>query len=202
VVKIRDFVNMYGGQVLRHVLLSVHYRARLEWSEEVITRAIEEIKRIHEFVIDVRTWNSDISGEVDNEVNKLFDKFKYELTNDFNSAGAMGHFFSMIRFVKGKKDSITKETLSRVLEVINFVADSLGLVARDPQAVLAKLEELERANINVDVDASWVEGLIEERKVAKASKNWARADEIRKELAAKRVILKDNPDGSTEWKIQ
>lgn len=202
VVKIRDFVNMYGGQVLRHVLLSVHYRARLEWSEEVITRAIEEIKRIHEFVIDVRTWNSDISGEVDNEVNKLFDKFKYELTNDFNSAGAMGHFFSMIRYVKGKKDSITKETLARVLEVINFVADSLGLVARDPQAVLAKLEELERANINVEVDASWVEGLIEERKVAKASKNWARADEIRKELAAKRVILKDNPDGSTEWKIQ
>ena len=203
VVKIRDFVNTYGGQVLRHVLLSVHYRARLEWSEEVIQRAIEEIKRIHEFVLEVRSWNITTTGSVDPEIEKLFDKLKYELKNDFNSAGAMGHFFSLIRYVKGKKDSVTVESLNKVHEVIGFVADALGLVAADPQAVLAKIEEFEQSKTeNVQVDAAWVYEMILARKEAKASKNWGRADEIRNELAAKRVILKDNPDGSVTWKIQ
>lgn len=200
VVKIRDFVNMYGGQVLRHVLLSVHYRARLEWSEEVIQRAIEEIKRIHEFVVEARSWNIQTLGVADQEITKLFDKLKYELKNDFNSAGAMGHFFSMIRFVKLKKNELTKASYDEVLEMINFVASALGLVHENPQSVLDKLIELSQSNS--DVDASWVESLIAERKIAKETKNWARADEIRNELTAKKVVLKDNPDGSTEWKIQ
>src|SRR5690554_3959855 len=113
VVKIRDFVNKYGGQVLRHILLSVHYRARLEWSDEVINRAIEEIKRIHEFVIEARNWNIDKSGEEDPEITKLFDKLKYELRNDFNSAGAMGHFFSMIRYAKANKEKISGAAYKR-----------------------------------------------------------------------------------------
>jgi cysteinyl-tRNA synthetase len=41
VIKIRDFVQKYGGQVLRHILLSVHYRARLEWTDEVLNRALD-----------------------------------------------------------------------------------------------------------------------------------------------------------------
>lgn len=202
VVKIRDFVNMYGGQVLRHVLLSVHYRARLEWSEEVIQKAIEEIKRIHEFVLEVRSWNITSPGEVDPEITKLFDKLKYELKNDFNSAGAMGHFFSMIRYVKGKKETLSKSSWILSLEMIDFVASALGLVHQNPQSVLDKLTELAKNNAGVEVDPAWVEGLINERKTAKESKNWARADEIRNELTAKRVVLKDNPDGSTDWSIQ
>lgn len=200
VVKIRDFVNKYGGQVLRHILLSVHYRARLEWSDEVIQKAMEEIKRIHEFVIEGRSWNITVSGQEDPEITKLFDKLKYELRNDFNSAGAMGHFFSLIRYAKANKEKLNATSYKQVLDVIDFVADALGLVAGDPQGVLNKIAEVNKAD--VDVDASWVESLIQERKEAKNSKNWARADEIRKELAAKRVVLKDNPDGTTNWEIQ
>src|SRR5690606_5440696 len=124
VVKIRDFVNKYGGQVLRHILLSVHYRARLEWSDEVITRAIEEIKRIHEFVVDARSWNITRAGEEDQEIAKLFDKLKYELKNDFNSAGAMGHFFSMIRYGKANKDKLSGAAYKQIISMIDFVADA------------------------------------------------------------------------------
>jgi cysteinyl-tRNA synthetase len=64
------------------------------------------------------------------------------------------------------------------------------------------LHKNEQDTSSSDVDAAWIEGLIEERKLAKASKNWGRADEIRLELTAKKIVLKDNPDGSTSWKIQ
>lgn len=202
VVKIRDFVEKYGGQVLRHVMLSVHYRARLEWSDEVIKRALDEVKRIHEFALETRSYKATSSTATDLEITKTIEKMKEELANDFNSAGAMGHFFSFLRHVKGHKDQLSSESLKSVHETLKFVEDSLGLVHKNPQAVLDALHKHEQDTSNSGVDAAWIEGLIAERKEAKTSKNWGRADEIRKELTEKKIVLKDNPDGSTTWKIQ
>ena len=203
VVKIRDFVEKYGGQVLRHVLLTVHYRARLEWSDEVIQRGMEEVRRLHEFAVEAASYQANASAKnVSEEISGALDKMKDELSNDFNSSGAMGHFFSFLRFVKGNKDQLSAEALKAVHDTISFVQDTLGLIHKDPKFVLDELAKFDQDTSNSGVDAGWIEGLIEERKAAKAAKNWARADEIRKELTAKKVELKDNPDGSTSWKIQ
>ena len=202
VVKIRDFVNKYGGQVLRHILLSVHYRARLEWSDEVIQRAIDEVKRIHEFALEVQTDKTAESTKSDPEIFACIDKMLDELSNDFNSAGAMGHFFSFLRYTKGKKDNLSPNDMDQIKLTLKFVSDALGLINIDPQSVLGQLKKLEQDTSGSDVDVTWIEKLIEERKEAKTAKNWARADEIRKELTSKNIVLKDNPDGSTSWKIQ
>lgn len=202
VIKIRDFVEKFGGQVLRHILLSVHYRARLEWSEEVLQRALEEVKRIHEFVVEAKTYKSSQIGPVDPEIEKCLEKMCEELANDFNSAGAMGHFFSFLRHVRNQKDNLTGSSLSKVQETIKFTQEALGLINADPEAVLASLKKHDHDTSNSGVDAQWIENLINERKEAKASKNWARADEIRKELMTKNIVLMDNPDGSTSWKMQ
>jgi cysteinyl-tRNA synthetase len=202
VVKIRDFVQKYGGQVLRHVLLSVHYRARLEWSEEVLQRALEEVRRIHEFVLDLNKYKASQEGEVDPEISKCHEKMCEELANDFNSAGAMGHFFSLIRYVKANKDTLTSESLKVTKNTVSFVQEALGLVSANPENVLATLSKQEQDISSSGVDSEWINSLIEERKTAKLQKNWARADEIRKELTEKNIVLKDNPDGSTSWKVQ
>jgi cysteinyl-tRNA synthetase len=201
VIKIRDFVQKYGGQVLRHILLSVHYRARLEWTDEVLNRALDEVKKIHEFVIDVKSYEAkgDYSSE---EISSCIEKMKEELSNDFNSAGAMGHFFSFMRSLKANKEQLSPESLQQAHAVIKFVQESLGLIHTDPAQVLAELKKHEHDTSSTGVDAAWIEGLIAERKEAKASKNWARADEIRKEIASKNIVLKDNPDGSTTWIVQ
>jgi cysteinyl-tRNA synthetase len=92
--------------------------------------------------------------------------------------------------------------LKQIFLTNQFLTDAIGLINKDPQAVIKQLKAFEQDTTESGVDPVWIEGLIEERKVAKAAKNWARADEIRKELTAMKVILKDNPDGSTSWKIQ
>ena len=201
VIRIRDFSNKYGGQVLRHLILSVHYRARLEWSEEVIQRAIDEVKRIHEFALEVADYRASGDSSFE-EISSCTEKMLDELSNDFNSAGAMGHFFSFLRFVRQNKDHLSEKSLGEVREVLSFVERALGLVSKDPGAVLAKLASLDHDTSSVAIDQAQIEALLEQRKAAKDSKNWARADEIRKELAAKNILLKDNPDGSTSWKIQ
>lgn len=201
VIKIRDFVEKYGGQVLRHILLSVHYRARLEWSEEVLNRALDEVKKIHEFAVDTESYKA-LGSYTAPEITECVEKMKEELSNDFNSAGAMGHFFTFMKNTKANKDQLSAGALTSVNETIQFVKDSLGLISMNPAAVLVQLKKHEQDTSETGVDAAWIEGLIEERKVAKASKNWARADEIRKEMAAKNIVLKDNPDGTTSWTVQ
>jgi cysteinyl-tRNA synthetase len=201
VIKIRDFVAKYGGQVLRHILLSVHYRARLEWTEEVLNRALDEVKKIHEFAMDVKTYKA--SGTYQSEeITECVERMKEDLSNDFNSAGAMGHFFTMMRNTRAHKDELSAETLNQVQSIIAFVQESLGLIHVDPAMVLTALQKHDQDTSATGVDAAWIEALIEERKVAKASKNWARADEIRKEAAGKNIIFKDNPDGTTSWIVQ
>ena len=200
VVKIRDFVNKYGGQVLRHILLTVHYRARLEWTEEVVQKGIDEVRRIHEFAVEAKSYKANGSGS-DPEIENCISRMEEELSNDFNSAGALGHFFTFLRYVKGKKDQLSSESLASVHRTIKYVQDSMGLIHASPENVLSSLSRLDHDAAAAGVDSAWIEALIEERKTAKAQKNWARADEIRKELTARNVVLKDNPDGSTTWKI-
>ena len=202
VITIRKFVEAYGGQVLRHVLLSVHYRARLEWTDEVLGRAMDEVRRIHEFVVETQNYQAKGTGECDPEIKKTIPKMMEELSNDFNSAGALGQYFTFIRYVKNAKDNLTEDSLKAIRETNTFVADVLGLVNADPQAVLGHFQKNAQDTSSLEVDAAWIEALIEERKVAKLSKNWARADEIRKEVASKNIVLKDNPDGTTSWTVQ
>jgi cysteinyl-tRNA synthetase len=200
VVKIRDFVNKYGGQVLRHILLTVHYRARLEWTEEVVQKGIDEVRRIHEFAVEAKSFLAHGSG-TDPEIENCISRMEEELSNDFNSAGALGHFFTFLRYVKGKRDQLSPESLATVHRTIKYVQDSMGLIHACPEEVLSSLSRLDHDAAALGVDSSWIEGLIEERKTAKAQKNWVRADEIRKELTSQNIVLKDNPDGSTTWKI-
>lgn len=201
VIKIRDFVEKYGGQVLRHILLSVHYRARLEWTDEVLNRALDEVKKIHEFAVDVKSF-AEKGSYISPEISTCIEKMQEELANDFNSAGAMGHFFSFMKNVKAHKDELSGEAMKEVFGTIQFVTEALGLISTDPEKVLEILGRHDKDTSSLGVDAAWIEALIQERKEAKAAKNWARADEIRKEIASKNIVLKDNPDGSTSWTVQ
>lgn len=201
VIKIRDFVEKYGGQVLRHIYLSVHYRARLEWTDEVLNRALDEVKKIHEFAVEAASYKAQGNFSAD-EISKCISKMQDELSNDFNSAGAMGHFFTFMKTTKAHKEELSADTLAEVKATLKFVQDALGLVHTNPSQVLAELQKHATDTSSTGVDAAWIEALIEERKIAKAAKNWARADEIRKEIAAKNIVLKDNPDGTTSWTVQ
>ncbi|MFP5387165.1 MAG: cysteine--tRNA ligase [Bacteriovoracia bacterium] len=201
VIKIRDFVEKYGGQVLRHILLSVHYRARLEWTDEVLNRALDEVKKIHEFALEAKSYEAKGSYSSP-EISGAVEKMKDELANDFNSAGAMGHFFSFLKNARAHRDELSTESLKGLHETLNFVQEAMGLVHEKPEEVLHALKKHEQDVSSTGVDEAWIEGLIAERKEAKAAKNWARADEIRKEIASKNIILKDNPDGTTTWTVQ
>jgi cysteinyl-tRNA synthetase len=201
VVTIRAFIEKYSGLVLRQLLLSVHYRARIEWSEEVIEKAMSEVERLHEFKMEVENKKATLEkSEVPSEIANFVERFKNELAQDFNSAGAFGELFSFVRFVR--REILLKETSENVLksvkEALSIVQLGLGCFHPHPEQLLKQLQQLKQKDLVVDKVK--IEALIEERKIAKASKNWKRADEIRKEITDLGITMMDHPDGTTTWK--
>ena len=107
------------------------------------------------------------------------------MDEDFNTAGAVAVLFELANAVNATKSS----ALARQLKELGKV---LGILQLDPEVFVK--------GAVAEVDEAWVESMIQERKEAKAAKNWARADEIRKELSDKGIILEDAPGGVTTWR--
>lgn len=208
VITIRDFVNTYGGQVLRQILLSVHYRAKMEWTEEVIERGINDVERIHSFDLELTEYlDKDRQPGGDTVLEEKLEQFvtdmKKELANDFNSAGAYSQYFQFIRFCRRlifKEETICEKVCAKLEEVRDFANAALGCTHANPEEVLAKVQSFRQSQQESSLDSDAIDKLITERTEAKSSKNWGRADEIRDELKAAGVELEDNPDGSITWK--
>ena len=118
------------------------------------------------------------------EAKKYVGKFEAAMEDDFNTADAIAAIFELVKYVNtNKTDELSGKAAKALYEILKQLCDILGII-------IEKKEEL------LDAD---IEALIEERKQARKAKNFARADEIRKELADKGIILEDTRQGVT-WK--
>ena len=205
VVTIRQFVEKFSGQVLRQVLISVHYRSKMDWSDDVIEKGINDVERIHQFVIKFnkdKNSNLQVKKRDDlSEVENVLSLMQAELANDFNVPGALGHFFSAIRFYNREFNSERPDKLiSKIFEeIIKFTQESTGLISVNPEKTLSDLEVMKKRLSGGTSTDSQIEELITKRKEAKKNKDFATADKIRNELISMGVTLKDNPDGSITW---
>ena len=106
------------------------------------------------------------------------------MEDDFNTADAISAIFELVKLanVNVNKESSAK-LVETVRDIIKKLCDVLGIITE-------KEEEL------LDSD---IEKLIEERQAARKAKNFARADEIRDQLAAQGILLEDTREG-VKWK--
>jgi cysteinyl-tRNA synthetase len=126
-------------------------------------------------------------------------KFIAAMDNDFNTSLAISYVFDYLAQLSqmiGKKD--------RIQDMVDFKAaivdvySVLELFQKDPQPVL---EDIRNKYLNINgITEETILDLIEKRKVAKESKDYATADEIRNQLTSKGILIKDTSAG-TEWDI-
>jgi cysteinyl-tRNA synthetase len=119
------------------------------------------------------------------------EKFISSMDDDLNTAEALAAIYELISEVNGvARGGASKEYAKAALAELTELSNVLGLL-NDPGAESpAGSGEGEQCGEDDDLRA-----LIEERAEARAKKDWARADEIRDELAARGITLKDTPQG-------
>ena len=171
----------YSPLIYKFFCLQSHYRKQLVFSFEGLDMAKSAydklIKRLNNLKADEK--------EIQTEQFELFkNKFKLGLENDLNTATAITTIFDVL------KADINNSTKIKLIKDFDFVLQ-LGLT----EALENKVEQ-EETSIDNEMK-SYIEAKIEERRIAKAEKNYAKADEIRNELASKGIELIDTKEGTT-----
>ncbi len=186
---VREIEEKYDLQVLRFFMLSAHYRSPLNFSAELMEASRNGLERILTAIDRLRTLNlqGDTCTEEENEQIKSFDalvaKYEAAMEDDFNTADAISAIFEMVKAANiHVTENSTAAFRDQVLSEIIKLCDVLGIKTE-------KKEEL------LDDE---IQTLIDERQAARKAKNFARADEIRDELLAKGIILKDTREG-VKW---
>ena len=189
---VREIGEKYDLQVLRFFMLNAHYRSPLNFSAELmeasknslerIITCVEQLKHLLETAQKAEMTETEKALEV--EVLEYVKKYENSMEDDFNTADAIAAIFELVKFANTKaNENSTAAFVQYLFDTIVHLSDVLGLIVNKEAEILD--EEIEK--------------LIEERQMARKEKNFKRADEIRDELAAMGIILKDTREG-VQWK--
>jgi cysteinyl-tRNA synthetase len=174
---IRTVLEKYDAEVVRFFILRAHYRSPLNYSDVHLDDAKAALTRLYTALRGIEV----ASGQIDWQHPQAA-KFKAAMDDDFNTPEALAVLFDLANEVNKTKSIETAGLLKALANVVGFLE-------RDPELYLQGGVEQ-----TLDIDA-----LIIQRNDAKKAKNFAIADQIRKDLAEAGVVLEDTPQG-TIWR--
>jgi len=205
---LRDVLAQVRPEVLRFFLASSHYRSPIDYSDQSLTEAkagLDRLYRVKEKAESCRAAGAAPapipSGE---EVAPLLSapaRFGESMDDDFNTAAALGHLFDAVRALNRlapAEPSAERERAGMFLagyDLLDPLFGVLGLL-REPSA-----EHFQGAGAAGRMGEGEILAGIDARRAARAAKQFAEADRIRKELEAAGVLLEDGKAGTT-WKYK
>ena len=189
---VREISEQYDLQILRFFMLSAHYRSPLNFSAELMEASKNGLERIQNaadnlrYMMEQAKEESMTNAEKDNlaKTKEFVTAFETAMEDDFNTADAIAAIFDLVKYANTTATTEgSKEYAKALYDLLVKLTDVLGLIVDKKEEILD----------------DEIEALIAERQAARKEKNFARADEIRDELAAKGIVLLDTREG-VKWK--
>ena len=181
----------YRPSAVRYLLLSAYYRKQLNFTWESLAQAEEALRRLADFLARVDRVTAvgshpELAARVE-EASKAFDE---AMRSDLNTAAALGAMFELVRALNSAIDAgeMGAGDVAVVREAFDRFDRVLGVLS------LRRAEEQQPP-----LPVAEIEKLIEDRHAARRRRDFAEADRVRKDLAARGVLLEDGP-GGTRWK--
>ena len=170
----------WHGETIRWALLSAHYRAPLDWNEDLLRQAQASLDRLYGAVLRLKHVSA---ARADPPA-----AFVAGLADDLNTPAAIAEL-SVLATAANVAKSPAEQTQAK--SALMAAASLLGVLTEDP-------EHWFRASFGADAAAE-IDALVARRVVARQGKDFAEADRLRDELAARGVEVMDGPSGST-WR--
>jgi len=168
-----------GNEALRFFLLRSHYRSPISFNTALIEDAHRALTRFYSALKETPAAPVALDWSA-----KYPAAFKAAMDDDFNTPQAVGVLFELAAEVNRTKDA----NLAGVLKALGAI---LNILQRDPEVFLK--------GATMGLDEAAITAKIAERATAKAAKDWAKADAIRRELSEAGIILEDR-HGVTTWR--
>ena len=181
VLNIAEITATFKPEAVRLAMLSAHYRAPLDWNDDLITQSTKTLDRLYRALENV--WLDNVEAIAPQALIEA-------LCDDINTPQALAVLSELVKNAnKAQNDDDKKQALAE----LKGVGALLGILQLTPDEWFN--DKPKDDDLNARIDA-----LVAERTIARAEKNWGRADEIRKELAELKVEVKDGADGAT-WRF-
>ncbi|NWO25663.1 cysteine--tRNA ligase [Peptostreptococcaceae bacterium oral taxon 081] len=189
---VRDVLKEFDGDTLRFFMLSAHYRSPINYSKDMLNQAKSSLERIKNcknnlnFIL-TKIDKTDMSEQEKENIAYLQEcktNFIDKMNDDLNTADAITAIFDLVKFANTNVSiDSSKVFVQQTLDMLNELTGVLNIA-------MDKTDE--------DVDVAKIEELIEQRNIAKKSKDFAKADEIRDELKQMGIEIKDTRQG-VQW---
>ena len=177
----RDFSSqMWHGKVLRLAMLMTNYRQPIDWTVE---RLVEARKLLNDWITAANGYQG--KGQVQPELIAA-------LSDDLNSSDFLSALHTLYRDAKSRLNAEACANLAAALEFLGLWSGESALQVM-AHGIKSPSETIDRAIIV---------RLIEDRLVARHTKNWKESDRIRNELDAMGIAIKDDKDGTTSWEVK
>lgn len=175
-ITVRDLMNkQIQGEVVRLFLLSSHYRRPLDYNDKAIEDAKKTLDYWYRAIENINVQKIDLPHD-----------FMQSLLDDINTPLAVKIIND---YAKAVFISKTEEERQLNASAIITCANFIGLLNKTPHEWF-----------NSGVDKLYINELVNKRLEAKKQKNWLLADQIRNQLLEEKIILEDQPDGTTIWR--
>ncbi len=191
----------FNPMTIRFFILQTHYRSTLDFSSEALVAAEKGLKRLwdgYEVLKKIPINNGQLAMDnVDKELNDKIVKLIVELddfmNDDLGTARVLANFFELIPIINGIKDGhISADAIS---------SNTFRLIKTSSKIWLEDILGLKNPKENNSALTNVLEILIEVRKEAKANKDFATSDKIRKHLSEAGILLKDEKNGEISWEL-
>ncbi len=185
---VRDILKDYSGEVIRFFLLSGHYRSPINFSDTLMEQAKSGLERLHtcreNLNFQIKEGSEGEITPLEEEAIKELDIYEQEfvkaMDDDLNTADGISEVFQMVTVInKTIANGSTKAFAKKALEKMMSLCGVLGI-----------LQDEESHDFGEEIM-----DLVNQRQEARKAKDFAKADKIRDELAAKGITLKDTPQG-------
>ncbi len=197
---VHDLLQQYDGEVLRLSLLSAHYSQPLDWTDNILQQSKKTLDRLYQTNRELASYSEEENETMDGASSS---KTSYQdiksqednpvllaLCDDLNTPKALAALGALAKAAINSKDRDD-------IYSFRFAAKLLGIVQKNPDKWLGYGGGGD--NQEGGIDASYIDRLLEERQTARTNKDYARADEIRDELANMGIAIEDTPKGAV-WK--
>src|SRR3990167_8197590 len=194
----------YKSSAIRYLLASVPRRKQLNFTLDGLHQAAQSVERLRNFRLRLRTekFPAGDSAALAQRIEQAGAAFDAALDDDLNTAEALAAVFDLVRDLNTAMDrgefpqgnsAATDALLARYDRIFAVLTDVVI-----PEPVVGKLS-VGQPTVIVSLSDEEVEKLLAERRAARARRDFARADEIRQELAGRGIIVEDTKDG-VRWK--
>ena len=188
---LNEYIDQYGGEVVRFFFLRAHYRSPQEFSQDLLEESKKTLNNIREYTKDIE------SGPVDPKVLEIFEAC---MNDDMNTPKLLGEIFQMIKESNDLKDleeNQRKQTIKYIFEILGFQLKLSDQSIKDEKLLSEFFSMYDIKFTEIDTAMN---DFISIRNKLRNEKKYGEADEMRDSILKIGIVINDGENVGWYWK--